>query len=91
MTAEPAPATRVVTLVRAEHSWPRGYWPALAGLDVRIPALIADGRVLAGYLVAVRETDDTIELVFGDVSPEMAFEPRDEASGARRPPRSRDA
>ena len=72
MTASCASATRVVTIARADHPgwWPPGYWDGLVGLDLRIPALIEHGRVLAGYLRAVRETEDTIELTFGGLEPE---------------------
>lgn len=70
MTAEPAPRTRLVTLVRAEHAYAPGYWDKLVGLELLIPALVEHGRVLAGYLVAARETQDTIELEFSDVGPE---------------------
>ena len=70
MTAEPAPRTRLVTLVRAEHAYAPGYFDALVGLAVRMPALVEHGRVLAGFLVAARETADTIELTFGELGPE---------------------
>ena len=72
MTAEPAPSQRVVTLVRAEHPgwWPDGYWPALVGIEVRMPAVVERGRVLVGYLAAAEETRDTIRLTFSDLEPE---------------------
>lgn len=57
-----------MTFLRADHpQWPDGYWPALVGAKVRMPAVIEAGRVLAGYLVEARETKDTIELTFADL------------------------
>lgn len=61
----------MVRFVRAEHPhWPDGYWDALVGVKVRMPAVLEAGRMLAGYLVDARETSDTIELTFSDLVPE---------------------
>ena len=70
MTAEPVPALRVVTVERSRWGWPPGYLDALTGTRVRMPALVERGRVLAGYLVAVRETEDVVELTFSGLAPE---------------------
>lgn len=68
MTAQPQPAPRVVTVERARWNWRPGYFDVLVG--ARIAFLGDDGRPLAGYLEAVRETNETIELTLADVGPE---------------------
>jgi hypothetical protein len=40
------------------------------GLDVRMPALVENGRAMAGFLVAVEETDGEIALTFEGIQPE---------------------
>lgn len=70
MTAERAPSQRVVVLKRAEHNWPDGYFGALLGLDVRMPAVVERGRVLAGFLVAVEESATEFVLTFEGLQPE---------------------
>ena len=72
MTAEPAPEQRVVVLKRSDRPgwWSVGYWDALVGVHVRTPALLEGGRVLAGYLVGARETEEIIELTFADLAAE---------------------
>lgn len=68
MVAERASGRRVVTLAR--ERWPAGYWIALMGCDVRMPAVVESGRVLAGFLVAAEETSEEIVLTFEELAPE---------------------
>lgn len=70
MTASLAPSQRVVILQRAARFYPDGYWTTLLGLDVRMPALVSEGRVLAGFLVGVSETEEVIELTFAGLEVE---------------------
>ena len=70
MTANPAPATRVVVLQREGRAWRDGYFTALLGLSLKMPALVEDGRVLAGYLVGVEETKTEFRLEFSQLEPE---------------------
>lgn len=68
----PAPETRSVTFLRREHPhWGNGYFQALVGSKVKMPAMVdATGHVLSGFLVAARETEDAIELEFSDLAAE---------------------
>jgi hypothetical protein len=68
VTAERAPETRTVTVERARY--PRGYWGALVGCELRMPAVVVEGRVLAGFLVAAEESDEAVTLTFSDIGPE---------------------
>lgn len=70
MTAERVPQRRVVTLSRRDRFYPDGCFAALVGCDVRMPAVIERGRVLAGYLVAVEEDELEIRLEFEGLAPE---------------------
>lgn len=75
MTAERAPATRTVVLERAGRGWQDGYWHQLVGVRVKMPAVIERGRVLVGYLVAVREESPArFVLEFSDLEPEPTEE-----------------
>lgn len=61
----------IVELSRADHNWPRGYFDALIGLSIRMPAVIDNGRVLTGVLLDSDESDDeVIRLKFADFQPE---------------------
>lgn len=71
MTAEPVPATRTVVLERAGRGWPDGYFKALVGLKLKMPAVVARGRVLVGYLVAAEESPESFTLTFSDLEPEL--------------------
>ena len=61
---------RLVTLQRTDRFYPDGYWDKLVGLDVRIPAFVEGGKVIAGKLVAATETETEITLTFDDLAPE---------------------
>jgi hypothetical protein len=65
---ERAPETRTVTVERARY--PAGYWSALVGCELRMPALVLDGKVMAGFLVAAEETNETVTLTFAGLQPE---------------------
>lgn len=58
----------MVTLAR--ERWPEGYWGALVGYDVRMPAVVEQGRVLAGFLVDAEEEGEEIVLTFEKLAPE---------------------
>ena len=68
MIAEPAPETRVVTVERARY--PSGYWAALVGCELRMPAVVVEGKVLAGFLVAAEESSEFVVLTFAGLAPE---------------------
>lgn len=70
MTAEPVPSTRTVVLKRLERPWPDGYFHKLLGLEVKMPALVENGRVLVGFLVGVEESAEAFTLEFSDLEPE---------------------
>lgn len=57
--------TRVVTL---PLRWEPGYFGKLIG--TRIPALVEDGIVLAGLLVAVEEGPERVTLTFAQLEEE---------------------
>jgi hypothetical protein len=65
---ERAPETRTVTVERARY--PAGYWSALVGCELRMPAVVHEGRVLAGFLVAADESSEEIRLTFSDLQSE---------------------
>lgn len=68
LTAERAPAQRVVTVERARWNWREGYFDVLVGL--RIAFLQDDGSPASGILEAVRETAGRIELTMSVIGPE---------------------
>lgn len=70
MTAERAPELRRVVLERAGRAWSDGYFTALLGLRVKMPAVVERGRVLVGYLVGVEETPEAFTLEFSELEPE---------------------
>lgn len=73
MTADPLPATRTVVLRRADHPgwWSSpGYFAALVGCGLRMPAGVVDGRAVAGLLVGAEEGEDEITLEFAGLGPE---------------------
>ena len=67
MTAQPL-TTRTVRIPRNGRC--AGYFDALLGVDIRMPAVIDSGRVLAGYLVGVVEDEDGFDLEFSGMVPE---------------------
>lgn len=69
MTAERAPAPYVLTVERARHNWPAGYFDALIGC--RMTILDDRGRPARGDLEAVRETETHIELTLTKIGPEF--------------------
>ena len=42
----------------------------MVGCELRMPAVVVEGRVLAGFLVAAEEDDEEIVLTFSDLAPE---------------------
>ena len=67
MTAPPL-TTRTVRVPRNGRA--AGYFDALLGLDIRMPAVVESGRVLAGYLIGVVEDEDGFTLEFSGLAPE---------------------
>ena len=65
---EPAPETRTVVVERARY--PRGYWNALVGCELHMPAVVHEGRVLSGRLIAVSDDETEITLTFSELAPE---------------------
>lgn len=61
---------RTVTIARASHDYPPGYWDALVGHPERMPAVIDGGQLLVGYLVGAEEGESEITLTFADLQPE---------------------
>lgn len=70
MATDPLPVTRTVILKRAGRGYADGYWDALVGVKVKMPALVDGGRVLVGYLVGVEEDADAFVLTFSDLESE---------------------